>query len=157
MYKYVAMDVTFATWVPEHLTDAQLQRFMEGLLYEGVAPYADLMQRAVDRAFGTELTRVERRFHCVYPRGPIRLGAPTGLRQHRYIAPVVIRHTASASRPAHDFRPFACGVCLETCDSALDQQILPCTHRFHKECVRRWVAQTGLNATCPECRHRIFA
>ena len=27
----------------------------------------------------------------------------------------------------------------------------PCGHRFHAECLQRWLEQ---DVTCPECRHR---
>ena len=140
------MDVALRVWVPEHETS--VIPFMEHMLREGVAPLSDLMQPKLDQAYGIHCIRVERVFHCVYPRGPIRAGALTGLRTHRHIASHVMRNVGAQRRDI-PIPSFTCSICLEECSSTLQQRILPCMHKFHVACIERWL---DTQTTCPECR-----
>jgi len=144
------MDITLRVWVPENQDTASVVTLLEMFLQQGVAPLPDLMQRELDRAYGVLCARKEQLFHCGYPRGPIHAGITTGLRTHRHIA----YHVANAVpfiQPEADIPipAFTCAICLEECSSSLQQQILPCMHKFHRDCIDRWM-QT--QTTCPECR-----
>jgi len=44
-----------------------------------------------------------------------------------------------------------CVICLEDTLNKTNAQILPCLHRFHKECISNYRAHTK-NYKCPECR-----
>ncbi|XP_052150006.1 E3 ubiquitin-protein ligase RDUF1-like [Oryza glaberrima] len=52
-----------------------------------------------------------------------------------------------------------CAICLddgeesrETCGSGRRRKEMPCGHRFHGECVERWL---GIHGSCPLCRHEM--
>mmetsp|Transcript_23248 Transcript_23248/g.65023 ORF Transcript_23248/g.65023 Transcript_23248/m.65023 type:complete len:328 (+) Transcript_23248:51-1034(+) len=45
-----------------------------------------------------------------------------------------------------------CMVCLETFKVGDDLRILPCLHRYHRQCVDPWLAQ---NCHCPICKHDV--
>ena len=47
---------------------------------------------------------------------------------------------------------FDCPVCLKRCE--LDDEFcrLPCSHRFHKECIMPWLEKTS---SCPLCRKEL--
>jgi len=47
---------------------------------------------------------------------------------------------------------FECPVCLKRCEQDDVYNELPCSHRFHKECVGRWLGKTN---SCPLCRHEL--
>lgn len=42
-----------------------------------------------------------------------------------------------------------CSICLDTIQPSQVARALPCSHTFHRECIRPWVAR---RRTCPECR-----
>ena len=42
-----------------------------------------------------------------------------------------------------------CSICLDTIQPAQVARELPCSHTFHRECIRTWVARRH---NCPECR-----
>mmetsp|Transcript_11734 Transcript_11734/g.33794 ORF Transcript_11734/g.33794 Transcript_11734/m.33794 type:complete len:209 (+) Transcript_11734:56-682(+) len=44
-----------------------------------------------------------------------------------------------------------CTICLETFARGHSVQTMPCFHRFHAECLQRWLAESTL---CPVCQHR---
>jgi hypothetical protein len=44
-----------------------------------------------------------------------------------------------------------CPICLE--DDPLDRTLYDCGHRFHSECVFKWLDE---NNSCPVCRHPIL-
>lgn len=144
------MDVALRVWVPEDQDLTSVVALLEHFLRQGVAPLPDLMQRQLDRAYGVHCARVERIFHCRYPRGPIRVGITTGLRTHRHIASRVAATVPMFQAPADIPIPaFTCSICLEECTSTAQQDILPCMHKFHRTCIARWL---DTHATCPECR-----
>eukprot|EP00930_Biecheleria_cincta_P007962 TRINITY_DN109297_c0_g1_i1.p1 TRINITY_DN109297_c0_g1~~TRINITY_DN109297_c0_g1_i1.p1 ORF type:complete len:130 (-),score=21.03 TRINITY_DN109297_c0_g1_i1:135-524(-) len=58
----------------------------------------------------------------------------------------VTSHTATAG-----FRS-QCTVCLEDFVVGHSQTVLPCSHVFHPDCVRRWLCQKN---ECPTCRHTV--
>lgn len=45
-----------------------------------------------------------------------------------------------------------CMVCLEEFKAADELRILPCLHRYHRECIDPWLA---LNRHCPVCKHDV--
>ena len=42
-----------------------------------------------------------------------------------------------------------CSICLDTIQQSQEARALPCSHTFHRECIRPWLARRH---TCPECR-----
>ena len=42
-----------------------------------------------------------------------------------------------------------CSICLDTIQPSQVARALPCSHTFHRECIRPWIARRH---TCPECR-----
>lgn len=46
----------------------------------------------------------------------------------------------------------SCTICLEDFDASEVCRTLPCFHRFHRDCVDRWLARQG---SCPICKHRV--
>jgi len=46
-----------------------------------------------------------------------------------------------------------CAICIDMCKSGDILQQLPCSHEFHKTCIRRWLP---INANCPLCRTSII-
>mmetsp|Transcript_56447 Transcript_56447/g.175346 ORF Transcript_56447/g.175346 Transcript_56447/m.175346 type:complete len:184 (-) Transcript_56447:94-645(-) len=62
-------------------------------------------------------------------------------------------HTVTASEAlAAPEEHQACTICLERFREGDEQRTLPCFHRFHKECVDRWLLQSD---ACPVCKHRV--
>ncbi|KAI3410497.1 hypothetical protein GPALN_004598 [Globodera pallida] len=48
-----------------------------------------------------------------------------------------------------------CPICLESLSAEADvKELRSCRHRFHRECVDRWLVQI-LNTTCPVCRNQV--
>merc|ERR1739844_580899 len=45
-----------------------------------------------------------------------------------------------------------CMVCLEAFTVGEDLRILPCLHRYHKNCIDPWLAR---NRHCPVCKHDV--
>lgn len=44
----------------------------------------------------------------------------------------------------------SCCVCLSRLKEGEDMKILPCLHKFHKDCIDRWFS--ACRKTCPMCR-----
>lgn len=44
-----------------------------------------------------------------------------------------------------------CSICLEKIETG-DDESLPCSHSFHRECIGRW---NEVERTCPVCRRRV--
>uniref|UniRef100_A0A061S412 RING-type E3 ubiquitin transferase n=2 Tax=Tetraselmis sp. GSL018 TaxID=582737 RepID=A0A061S412_9CHLO len=65
----------------------------------------------------------------------------------------------SLSGAAQDARSDAlqCSVCLDEAAEGEKIMTLPCHHQFHADCIRPWLKQQGLQATCPICKLRVFA
>lgn len=148
------MDVTFRVWIPEDVDVHAVVNMLETRMTEGSAPLPDIMQKHVDRYYGTGGGRIQRMFMCSYPRGPLRPGPCTGLRTHSHIR----QHVENLVTPAffpdaaeeEPIQPFTCSICLEEVTRARDQMFLPCMHKFHRRCMAQWYAGGG--TTCPECR-----
>lgn len=45
-----------------------------------------------------------------------------------------------------------CAICLGSFDRHDVVMTLPCDHEFHAICMRRWVATSGMQPTCPLCK-----
>ncbi|KAI4339296.1 hypothetical protein MLD38_024256 [Melastoma candidum] len=61
-----------------------------------------------------------------------------------------IKRAASRQKGNRDTSPSCCPICLVDCRKDDELQSLPdCNHRFHKECIDRWLR---LHPTCPICR-----
>ena len=45
-----------------------------------------------------------------------------------------------------------CSICLGKFVEDETLKLLPCTHKFHKECVETWLSRSGM---CPVCKYRI--
>jgi hypothetical protein len=43
-----------------------------------------------------------------------------------------------------------CAICLDGVEDAGKE--MPCGHRFHGECLERWL---GVHGNCPTCRHKL--
>lgn len=46
-----------------------------------------------------------------------------------------------------------CSICLEVYENKVIIRSLPCMHRFHKECIDRWISDK--KNRCPECNSEI--
>mmetsp|Transcript_88392 Transcript_88392/g.249059 ORF Transcript_88392/g.249059 Transcript_88392/m.249059 type:complete len:374 (+) Transcript_88392:84-1205(+) len=46
----------------------------------------------------------------------------------------------------------SCTICMEDFQAGDQQRTLPCFHRFHVNCIDRWLTRQG---ECPMCKHRI--
>ena len=44
-----------------------------------------------------------------------------------------------------------CSICQEETDQPLHE--LSCGHKFHANCIIKWLRQPGANGSCPNCRH----
>lgn len=47
----------------------------------------------------------------------------------------------------------SCAICLEEWRLEEKCSILPCTHKYHKECIRDWLVKRN---TCPCCKSVVF-
>ncbi|XP_019165733.1 PREDICTED: E3 ubiquitin-protein ligase RING1-like [Ipomoea nil] len=45
-----------------------------------------------------------------------------------------------------------CAICLEEWGVGETVKEMPCRHRFHKECIEKWL---GIHGSCPVCRHKM--
>ncbi|XP_031091717.1 E3 ubiquitin-protein ligase MPSR1-like [Ipomoea triloba] len=45
-----------------------------------------------------------------------------------------------------------CAICLEEWGLGETAKEMPCRHRFHKECIEKWL---GIHGSCPVCRHKM--
>ncbi|XP_022972862.1 E3 ubiquitin-protein ligase RING1-like [Cucurbita maxima] len=48
--------------------------------------------------------------------------------------------------------PCECPVCLNEWEIGCLAKELPCTHKFHRECIQKWL---GIHGTCPVCRYKM--
>lgn len=62
------------------------------------------------------------------------------------------RGGASAASAAAGAEEVTCMVCLEGFKPGESLRILPCLHRYHKNCVDPWLAR---NRHCPICKHDV--
>ena len=46
---------------------------------------------------------------------------------------------------------YHCNICLSDYEEGDAYRVLPCGHRFHIECVDKWLRSTSLR--CPLCNH----
>jgi hypothetical protein len=46
----------------------------------------------------------------------------------------------------------SCGICLEEFQKGECLKTMPCLHRYHRECIDKWLKQC---AKCPVCKHEI--
>ncbi|KAK7367259.1 hypothetical protein VNO80_09268 [Phaseolus coccineus] len=62
----------------------------------------------------------------------------------------------SAAAAASNFNEDCwCCVCLSSLKARDEIRVLPCSHKFHKICVNRWLK--GHHKTCPLCRFSLGA
>ena len=62
----------------------------------------------------------------------------------------------STSASASNFNEDSwCCVCLSRLKAKDEIRVLPCSHKFHKSCVNRWLK--GRHKTCPLCRFSMVA
>lgn len=59
-----------------------------------------------------------------------------------------VEHAASRDRVDAPHEPITCAICLEP---TRHTTVLPCAHRFHRACIRRW-AMSSQAPQCPLCR-----
>lgn len=45
-----------------------------------------------------------------------------------------------------------CAICLEGWEAGETAKEMPCKHRFHGDCIERWL---NINGTCPICRYQM--
>jgi hypothetical protein len=69
----------------------------------------------------------------------------------RSVAKVTIVPYEPAAAGAEVADHMDCYICLEEYLPGDEIGVLPCTHRFHAFCIRRWIVD-GISATCPRCR-----
>lgn len=50
--------------------------------------------------------------------------------------------------------PSQCSVCLEQFQTGEELRVLPCFHRYHRNCIDEWLARSP---SCPICKHQIVA
>ena len=48
-----------------------------------------------------------------------------------------------------------CSICLDSIEGQDSQRVLKCKHRFHNECINRWLSNH--KTTCPMCRKQVFS
>ena len=58
------------------------------------------------------------------------------------------------SAPLDDDLADDCHVCLQPMRAGEDARALPCIHRFHRECIDRWLA---VKRVCPSCKFDVSA
>ena len=78
------------------------------------------------------------------------LGAPQAPRTPSSVRPFIMsKQWASAHKSGDSVDDqFTCMVCLEFFEDGEMMYELPCAHRYHRRCVRKWVIQ---KRECPKC------
>lgn len=61
-------------------------------------------------------------------------------------------HEASAAERGGSAAQSLCSVCLEHFRQGEELRMLPCMHRYHRQCIDRWLARSP---ACPVCKHEI--
>lgn len=64
--------------------------------------------------------------------------------------------TASAADLGSGLEPCpddSCMICLEPFRRGEELRLLPCMHRYHRQCVDRWLARSQ---ACPMCKHDVL-
>lgn len=64
-------------------------------------------------------------------------------------------HEAYVKGDDADHHTAGCAICIEEYNDGEDLQVLPCSHRFHTDCIVPWL--TERQASCPLCKHDITA
>ncbi|TKY70306.1 goliath protein [Spatholobus suberectus] len=73
-----------------------------------------------------------------------------------HIVPHSNNQQSSESAAASNFNEDCwCCVCLSRLKAEDEIRVLPCSHKFHKICVNRWLK--GRHKTCPLCRFSMGA
>eukprot|EP01024_Parvocaulis_polyphysoides_P045439 TRINITY_DN4257_c0_g1_i2.p2 TRINITY_DN4257_c0_g1~~TRINITY_DN4257_c0_g1_i2.p2 ORF type:complete len:212 (+),score=7.20 TRINITY_DN4257_c0_g1_i2:78-713(+) len=49
----------------------------------------------------------------------------------------------------------SCPICLENYQSGEMEIVLPCFHKFHKECITAWIEEKGFDSVCPVCKQNV--
>jgi hypothetical protein len=120
----------------------------------------DIKFIGMDRASYQELADEETRSHDLFYTGPgssRSLGSPTSI--ERPISQVVdgdefaIEDRENYDAVFDDDDDAVCTICQDPYDSGAEISSivlrLPCTHTFHADCIRSWLARSN---TCPTCR-----
>jgi hypothetical protein len=61
-----------------------------------------------------------------------------------------IKFTKACKKRKTETDDQTCGICMECYVDDDTLSILPCTHRYHTDCIRPWFAQG--ETTCPHCK-----
>ena len=48
-----------------------------------------------------------------------------------------------------------CTICTDYFDTENDISVTPCGHLFHAACLNQWIATSGVQRTCPQCRRPV--
>ncbi|KAF7822440.1 E3 ubiquitin-protein ligase RING1-like [Senna tora] len=82
--------------------------------------------------------------YCIYVRC-------TQLQLDVVITTVIYQPPSHASDTTTDEQT-ECIICLATYESGDRLKVLPCNHRFHGDCLEKWLTD---HATCPLCRYNL--
>lgn len=65
------------------------------------------------------------------------------------IAALPVQTVPAGGLKDEQHEPLKCAVCLEEFSEGCQLRRLPCTHRFHADCIAQWLTQ---KACCPVCQ-----
>ena len=82
-----------------------------------------------------------------YPQNPIPAPASVvnNLTEYKY-------SNTKKSEDSKDDEYEECSVCLGKFVEEESLKLLPCSHKFHKECIETWLSRSGM---CPICKYRV--